>query len=550
MYRELALRGFGVDRGPYSRKERSFPIATLPASVVERLARSLRSQSMPQPLAQVRTARRLTLLLVPLALVALLGLFGLSTGKILSPAWEDAHPIASLCAFASCAFVFVGATLFSLRARKRARLPEGTYLLPLDLITVARDAVIVRPLGTLRIAETKEGAQASDLRLTFADGVVQAFAFSSRHGAAEVFAELENAQERLVELTDSQNLETLTTFDPLHSLRAESSWMQDAPEPTNRTGLRSASAVLGVALAAMLTVGAHRTHAERRDDADYKAAFDAPGTTALEAYLRKTTRRHHDRAATLAIEERKRAVEQAIEQKRLDEEFAAHAERDSIRTTPTHMLSQALQQEEAKLIEAGNALYAKRAAADTKVRAFVQGSLETGRKTGHRTISVKFAKLEGKLGSTCTDRSTPEQLEWMQARIVQALNVALMQVYSSLVLQFEQVPGTPEIVDGVLVAARAHDGGGAIAFDTRVSELRALTPGGPVRQFEPVANFSLTVPVRAGATMRPGTLFKADGFTCVDPSLARVYDRLYDALYELFFSGPIQVPQRYLGKAP
>jgi hypothetical protein len=553
MYREVGSGGrvFGVRGGPYAGAARSFRREDLPASVLARLEASLNQKALPHPLgkrADNRTRPLYAALFVAgVATAILLGLaFGTARGTLVHEGLLSVV-YAALGALSPAGFVRLGILL------RQARIPTGTFLLPLDLVTLSKSSFTVRPLGGLRKAEVGQpssGGRAS-LRLTFEDGHSETFGFASMRGADAAYAELEAAQGQLEELTYAPDPEFMVLLDPLFSIRDSELWNHakaielEVAKPSLAERAKALSP-LAVALGALSLIFGAGAGAALRSVRNGLADDHFFQVSSAQDYLEKTKMHRHDLMARGRVEAKKTEAAEQAKVKRMDAEYAVFAERDLIRTRRRGELSAALQEEETKLLTEARVGYAKVASTRDPVRTFVQAALARGSDSGKRTILVRFER-RGKPSRmrTC---SPEHQLLAMERQMVLSLNIVLAQKVSPLVLSF-QLAKESEAEDLIIRSSisSAASPWSPMTFAVSLLPIPVGAASGSGASKPKAESFTLNMPEpKAEPKLRASSIFASlPEASCMDEGFvfyARGLDRLYDELHGFFFSGPIQVP--------
>jgi hypothetical protein len=546
MYRVLAPGRFGVGGGPYTGAPRTLSAMQLSAEVRTRLANVLAKRGLPAVVAERQQnldrgflAAGLFCLLTIVSVVLLLRNASL-------PLQMTFHSQGALLVYGFVGVLF-GWALAYLLVHLRLAVPRGVFLLPLDLVTISKTQVHIRAMGELQRAEVSEartpqnkGRDAYILRLTFRDGQQEHFAFDAAIDAEEAYRALEEAQVRLEELTHSPNLEDMVALDPFFSMRGTPIWQaaqspDEAPELRKRdTRQRRTAFALAAVLGAGASSGVRATRNDLADDALFKRE------SAL-AYLEKTHVHGHDRAAKAELRrlESVRASDTHHQQHVAD--FERTASREKLSTTASRDLEPWVREEEQKLIAEGNAKYAQVASKDPRIRALMEKAPTRGSETGRRTIRIMsivlpYLSLKDVHGCVPT-----KQVSAMWKQINASLDTVLAKLYSPEVLRFD-FGDTGSDAD--LVVTTTTEDGGMLDHSKAFDAVRVLFSVDLQGAKDPKL-LRLALAPKKVIVLRSSSLFSQMDPACRDgyfPALARSFDQLYDELYELFFSGPIQIP--------
>ncbi len=539
MYRELASVGkvFGIRGGPYAGKPRRVAVYKLPESVRERLSRAIHGSGLPHPILRITERARYSLWL-PLMIIA-------SVAAVVT-AREDfgvvgrpyQGPQFFLVYGAAVALMVTGAVAIGRRMR-RGPLAQGVYLFPLDVVEIDRAAMTVRPMGGLRRVTIEDaGAGKTNLALTFEDDARYVFQCRDEAHAEKAYEDLERAQDQIESLTLTKDLGDALDADPFFGVRVDDSWRALAPDSQATIARRSAAfsfapPLVGVALG----LGGFVARNAFSDDMAYEAARTENTSISLGTYLAAGGRRHRDqaRARLSELQAREQSLRDTdVLQKQLHDD----QNKEAIWKSPDAGLTPEQRAQAAALARTSLEAYEPIKAKDPRVAKRINGLLARGSQTGDRALTVRFTRA-------VTDTTPPAgagrmwfegpALDGFQDVAFRAFRKVFGQTFSPLVLDLKQTTSEPDLAI-VYQVKRAADLDVEVVFDVSF----AMAEGKPV-------TFHLTMPRPKDAPkLRVGSLYRTtDRGPIVEQCeriAARSFDRLYDELYALFFSGPIRVP--------
>lgn len=494
---------FGVESGRYTGSARTISLRRAPADVRTRLATILEGTARPRPLAAKKTGHSWLWGFVPFVSIILLGWIGFGAKD------RPLHGPMTLFLYVPLAVCTAYAILYRLRGT--AGITDGTYLLPLDLVEIAGDRATVWPLGDLR----KVTRSKLSLILTFRDGSTREIACESRAEVRTVAEDLERAHTQLVNLSHGSDEGAALDADPFHSLRVDESWSAAvAQAPTSSRARLVASLALG-------TIGAIGFVAVRNQLSQRNA------DNAINRWTLATAAAAAPRASAAPS-------------------FDATAiDLTHIAVTPDAELNADERARVDALISEGLVRYEQIAATSPEGPAFVRAALLRGRATGHRAISIGFHPT----GKTELAWGSHHAGAFFEGRVENALRHAFGEQFSPAILRVERAKdGYPDIDVSYTINEAS------LAAPRETSEILReefvftmnLQHGDEVRlkgSGKPLKTFSLTLPKASTLpTLRVNTLFPQQKPSPDHLMAARAFDRLYDELYSVFYSGAIRVP--------
>lgn len=546
MYRELASVGkvFGIRGGPYAGKPRRVELHKLPDPVRERLSRAIHGSGLPHPILRITERARYSLWL-PLMIIAAVALVVTAREDFGVVGRPYQGPQFFLVYGAALAILVTGAAAIGRRMR-RGPLAQGVYLFPLDIVEIDRTAMTVRPMGGLRrVTIENAGAGKTQLALTFEDDVRYVFQCRDEAHAEKTYEDLERAQDRIESLTLTKDLGDALDADPFFGVRvgdgsaeAEMRWRALAPDSQAVTARRTAAfsfvpPFVGVALG----LGAFVARNAFSDDMAYEAARTENTSISLGTYLAAGGRRHRDQAHARLAELQARETslhETDVLQKQMHDD----QNKDAIWKSPDADLTPEQRAKAAALARTSLEAYEPIKAKDASVAKRISALLARGSQTGDRALTVRFTRsLKDTTPSSDAGRKWFEgpALDGFQDIAFRAFRKVFGQTFSPLVLDLKQTTSDPDLAI-VYQVKRAADLDVEVVFDVSF----AMGEGKPV-------TFHLTMPrPKDTPKLRVGSLYRTtDRGPVVEQCelvSARAFDRLYDELYALFFSGPIRVP--------
>ena len=495
-------RTFGVDAGRYTGAPRTVSLRRAPADVRARLAAIVDGTERPRPIYLRKTGYSWLWGLIPFISLLLLGCIGFGAKD------RPLHGPLTLLLYAPLAIGSVFALLHRLRGA--SGISDGTYLLPLDLVEIAGDRATVWPLGNL--AQVKRSKLS--LHLHFRDGTARELACESRAEVREAYDELVRAHDQLVTLTYATDEAAALAADPFHSLRVDDSWTSaKRSAPVSPRARVIASIVLGT-LAAMGFV-------ELRNRLSKHDADNAVGRWTMPTARPATTSTAAPSSSHLLLDPSR------------------------VSKTPDALLTVDERARVDELIARGEASFAKVAATKPEGPSFVRDALQRGRSTGKRTVTVVI-KNEWKSPHA---KSAGQAAGYFEDRVFFALKHAFAEHFSPAVLRLEPSQDFVKadlVVSYVILHAHGDDAKNeADALAEGFEFNMRLRPGSDLSHdaAKPSTTFILTMPPAAARpALRANTLFPKPNPETRHLMAARAFDRLYDELYGIFFSGAVRVP--------
>ncbi|MFO0662809.1 MAG: hypothetical protein U0174_02600 [Polyangiaceae bacterium] len=493
---------FGVDAGRYSGGVRTIDLGRAPVDVRTRLADILTGHGRPRPLYAKRTSLSALWGVLPLVFVLALGGFGFGAKDSPTQAWTTLALYIPLCVAAAYAGVK--------RLLQKSGIPNGVYLLPLDLVHVSYDRATIHPLGDLRRVTRAK----TSLMLEFRDGSTHELPFASRAEVREVYEELDRAHHELLRLTYSADPMSGIEEDPFHSFRVDDSW-NAATASAPRTGWLHGAAAVVVGVVAGVTFLAARNH-ESAQRAEQSVKWSAPNDPFAASPSSTFLGEKHAPLPEVDVVNLRRIA--SLPDSELTAAEAAHVN---------------------GLILAGMRRYEPARPKSGEVPAYISMLLDRGRMTGHRALTVSFS---------AEDKST---LAWSNRAenglffdgTIRALRHAFGEYFSPVVLSIERAQGEPDLLVRYAVTAPSS------AVDSepdrrKTSFVFHVTLGagfGPAKAA--VRTFDLTMlPSAEMPPLRVNSIFPTVNAEPEKRLAARAFDRLFDELHETFFAGPIHVP--------
>lgn len=496
MYRGASERErtFGVDAGRYTGAVRTISLRKAPIDVRTRLAGILAGTQQPTPIRAIRTSLSMWWSLFPVASVLFLGClgFGAKDSPVHGPFTLLLYaPIVTLLAYALLA-----------RVRASAGIGNGLYLLPLDLVEIVGDRATIHPLGEL----THVKKENLGLLLTFRNGKAIEVAFGSRPAMREGYASLSHAHELLLQLSYSNDEGAAIASDPFYSLRVDDSWRNASARPPPSPRVRM---LLAIALGILGSVGflALRNHLSVKRASEIPVSWTPPLDPSSQVPAEELARANTPNLAVIA-------------------------------TTPDAFLQPYENQYVSELCEKGLLSYGP-VMPKGPVPEFVRAALNRGRATGKRAITVSWNAAD-KSGLAWANQANHDRFF---GGVLRALQHAFGEHFSPAVLSIKETTVDADLQINFEARSFAPpDAGRPLAAEFVFHVTLGRTDEAPRRE---VAKFDLTMPpAKALPPLRESSLFPT---TANDPDqrlAARAFDRLYDELYGLFFTGPVRVPLR------
>lgn len=561
MYRKASSTSVlsGVPSGTYTGGQRVIDGALLERATRERLDRSLSMRGSPAPIAYERPASHASSRPVWGIIGATMGLstaFAIGFGNLdsdwaLPPWW-------SLVVYLGLAYLFASSLLPLLRRRAlfgggaRGALRPGRYLFPLDAVEIAlpdasgQQLVTVRPLGDARHADVELDGKRVDLVLGFEGGEVMRFTLRGDHKGTVALRRLEHAQKLLEDLTYKHRLEDAFANDLFFDLRVDNAWARFAPgaaaSPARAPNVLSlALGRFAPALLAVVTLGLGAgTFVVRREAGDtalYNHAVAYGSVDAIDRYLARggqrrlaaqdlktrlleseKARRQHDLEQTRSGGQSFDTVEEAAVDQRCIDSLEAHASEVHPRLVPA--LVRAIRSRERTLylmLDFRNPPASERGDASFHLSAEMQNDQTIVESAFTKVFSdICPSSVLSLVRPTWGTRQSPRL--WVTATP-------------------HWLPATWRLTD----------------LDGKPFEARQLSVefhAAFIEGEETLETFDLTVPPPHDPPvgLRPKSLFVVE----LDPNghdqrvysamVARAYDRLYDEIWSLFFTGDPRVP--------
>ena len=496
MYRGASERErtFGVDRGRYTGEARTISLRKAPNDVRVRLAAILGGWEQPSPIHAIRTSLSTWWCVFPIAFVLFLGCLGFGAKD------HPAHGPLTLLLYVP----IVTGVAYALLARVGASsgIPNGIYLLPLDLVEIVGDRATVHPLAELtHVQKSKES-----LLLTFKNGATKKLPFGSRAAVREAYESLEHAHEQLLQLSYSSDEGAAIASDPFYSLRVDDSWKsalaRRAPSPRVRMAIAIALGVLG-----------STSFLSLRNQLSEKRAREVDAH--FQPHLAPSNQVPTEEIAAASVP---------------DLAFIA--------TAPDVLLPAPEKTHVNELCEKGLRSYGP-LMPKGPVPDFVRAALNRGRATGKRAITISW---------NASDKSTlawasQKKNEHFLAGVVRALQHAFGEHFSPAILAIKEASGNTDL----RVAFEVRSPAGASGPLPLGTEFLFHVTLGTHEEGDrhDIAKFDLTMPpAKTLPSTRVNSLFPQTSDDPAERMAARAYDRLFDELYGLFFTGPVRVPLR------
>lgn len=557
MYRSLGkLSSFGVVSGPYTGKPRRLAWHLLPEDVKRRLVAALEGKGRPAPIAiDVPSPSRLAKRLVGLATLGTLML-----GALVVHSWPRAQPssFSVLFAIAVLPVALLGALLLHRRfVRGGSPLDPGKVLFPLDLLSFDGAALTLTPLGSVRDVGIlgDAGTPADPLRLVlrFESGEEASFPMPSAVHADRTYDALVEAQKTLEVLSYSEDIERSLDHDPFFAIRAGTELDACAAPPRRSPPVPLVAAFVP---AALLALGAGHlafvATANFSDEMRFQKAFTENTESAMQDYLARGGMRLKEAEYFLATRrtERRKTLELDRMRDRVarNEALLAATVSAQPKNPPGFAMPKTPDQWNVALGQCLRDLLTQ-AAPHSKAMPALTTLIDEARRGvgGPARLAVRYER------TFAPDVApSPELVGALDARereTARALAVVLADVCPPSILAIAHEPGKK--TDGHALVVRyelrkpvARELGGRaftlseIRFDTTIE----VWPKKP-------AGFSLVMPApeAASTTTRERSVFRVDDDGPLSKRVhgtftARAFDRLYDELYGLFFSGPVKVP--------
>lgn len=544
MYRRAAAQGplQGVAAGPFTGGRKIVDAGKLTRAAKQRLVDCLAGRAEPSPIAYDRPSALASSVRAVwgavAALVVLVVTFARGFDDRSSP-WEVQPTYAIAIYLLSCG-LFAFALLAILRRRFLVggeALRPGRYLLPLDLIEISpidsrgRQRIVVMPLGDARDCAVRGEGRKAELVITFVDTSQAVFALRADPGGQVTLRRLEHAQRLLEELTYTKDLSQSFAHDPFFDLRADGSWSsaaageEDAPMSL-RTRRSIVAGNAGPAIAGAVAIAlAFGTLAVRNG-------------IARRLILARELHAQRERVAKELAE--KRAKEEEEEEKRREEAMKAFAASNPPKSRATCLAS--FRKEPYR--------------ANEDIPAIVDAILRELDRTATARMPVVFTRMD-----VADTRVSAEQWNDRERVTVDTFARVVAEHCPTNVMRF--------VREDVAPSARPKWGlfiDYAVTWPTRSIVPRRGVPRetievalvnvvfdvklvGPEKSGK--ASFRLTMPPperlqmqRRAQTVFPTTIEDDGTFDerVYESLTARAFDRLYDEIWSLFFTGNPRVP--------
>ncbi len=573
MYRSLGkLTSFGVPSGPYSGKPRRIVWNRLPREVKERLVASLEGRGRPAPIAiDVPARTRTSVLARRLVLGALLGTVAL-TGLVVH-SWPRAQAswFSALYMLAVLPLALLGGLLLHRRiVRGGAPLDPGKVLFPLDLLTFDGQTLTLVPLGSVcdvgvtgvderaTTAETGTPAIGIFLVLRFESGEEAKFPMPSAIHADRTYAALGEAHKTLEALSYGEDLEKALDYDPFFSVRTGAGLDEAEASPHSRAASRIRAWPLRAALVPAVLVAALAGHVafvstgRFSDQMRFEKAFAENTENAMRDYLSRGGLRVREAEYFLGARRVQKRKDFELDQMRdrvaRNEALLAATTAPSAKNPAGFVLPKTAAEWNKAHSECLRA-FTDRAPSPSKVMPSLFALAEEARRGtgGPARLDIRFERTIAK------DVSLPSldaQLEARERETARALALVLAEACPPSVLEVKLARGvrvekSPALVVRYEVrkpAPRERSGAKVMLAEVRFDATVEVWPKKPV-------GFGLTLPPpdEARETTRERSLFRIDETAPLVTRVygaftARAFDRLYDELYGLFFSGEVKVP--------
>ncbi len=568
MYRKQGSLGAlqGVLSGPYTGGARRVDAAKLAPATRRRLADVLCGRAEPSPVLYERPAgahvRSRAAWGFAAALVALLFAFAIGFGDVRSPRAIQSSDW--LGVYGAAGILLVVSMLALVRRRALAgpdALPPGRYLLPLDLVEVGerdaegRQVLVVTPLGDARDARVRATAKRPELVVLFEGGEQAAFPLRADPDGDVAMRRLERSQRILEDLTYAKDLERTVALDPFFDVRVDGSWdavaaaRQATPAGVGRTFVHSPGATLvAVGLGAALSFGALAARNRLSDRALFLHAMRTGTPEAYDAYL---DRGRSFRAEATALRDRL---------------LAAHDEQQKRREPASEPTEDARRARAASADACVNVIRAAGSTVHPESTVALESFVRRATSSGDRVIPVLFLRrvadapddVQPWIASSLSSRETV---------VVWALERVFSEMCPASIVKL--VPAREKDLVPVAVADRGYEPVGvAITRGLRVryevtwpkTRLAIHAPQivfhvrflGPDGTGAPELTLTMPPPETMPIDTRERSLFVVPLASSSEASVARGYqlltarafDRLYDEIWSLLFSGDPRVPLR------
>jgi hypothetical protein len=544
MYRRAAAQGplQGVAAGPYTGGRKVVDAGKLTRAAKKRLADCLAGRAEPSPIAydrrsslasSVRAVWGAVVAVIVLVLTFARGFDDRTSG------WE-VQPLHAVAIYLLACGLFSFALLAILRRRFLVggdALRPGRYLLPLDLVEISpidargRQRIVVQPLGDARDCAVRGEGRKAELVITFLDTSHATFALRSDPGGQVTLRRLEHAQRLLEELTYTKDISQSFAHDPFFDLRADASWSSaaasddDAPMSL-RTRRSIVAGKAGPVIAGVLTL------------ALAFGTFGVRNAIARRLVLARELRAERERVAKeLAA---KRAQEEEEDEKRREEAMKAFAAAHPPKSKATCLAS----------------FRKEPYHGDGDILRIVEAILAELDRTGSARVPVVFGRTDAAASHVSAE-------QWNESERITVDTFARMvaEHCPTKVMRFarEDLSSLPRPKWGVFIdyvvtwpektiVPRRGVPRETIAVDLMnvVFDVKLVGPDKSGK-----ATFRLTMPrperlqmARRAQTLFPSTI-EDDGTydeRVYESLTARAFDRLYDELWSLFFTGSPRVP--------
>jgi hypothetical protein len=533
MYREAGSVSVlsGVPSGPYTGARRVIDASLLEISSRERLEQALLGQSEPTPIAFARSQGLASLhpaLGIAVALSGLIALTAVGTENC-APEWV-VQPAWVFVLYLALGALFGVSVIGLLRRRRRFNvLPSGRYLFPLDALEVAGNRVTVWPLGSARDAKllTSKG-RFPELVIRFDGGESLTFPVVNDPTGERTLRRLEHAQRLIEELTYKSDLEHAFANDLFFVLRVDKSWDEYAPggsaarlaaKTPSFIGERAWMVVAGLAL---LLGGS--TYTLRQ----------------WVGHVVVDSREESDRLEALREEEAKKP--------KPAEDFGPQPDDpDEIARRDTKCIQ---------------GLESRAATAPKGVTDALVEVVDHAKTKDDRVVMVDFSPTASYPPHTSLEEIESDYFD---------LNLTLPAMRSRLLNVFNRVLSETCSADTLVFREGSRNTKGAhLDIDEKVQWSKDSWPGdaGSDGKNQHKATFvfdvhfidilhherksftlTMTPPAAAPTTLRPQSIFQSldertPNFHVYSALTARAYDRLYDEIWSLFFSGDPRVPTK------
>jgi len=578
MYRKPGSSGVlqGVLSGPYTGGKKLVLASKLPRAARQRLADVLAGRTEPMPILHERPAGAFTSARASWAM--LLGVIALSA--LIAIGFGDPRaswalqPLAVLPLYVAIVLMCGLAVLAVFRRHARASgmsIAPGRYLLPLDVVEVPKEdengeqIITVTPLGDARDVRVRPG----ELVLVMSGGAEVRFALRSERDGDAALKRLEHAQRLLEDLSYAHDLERAFAHDAFFDVRADASWASVSPDgvESRRTKnrrvarawlhgrLASAATVTAAAALGVLSFYGRNFMSDR---ALYLRALRAGTPEQLDAYLQRGRAYQLEAIAQRQklLDQRDELAKRAIEARRQANDTSPKAEWE---LTPEEAL---LRRGTAEACAAS--LRAHAAPAYKDVPRIMQSLIDRATRTGDPTVPVRLFVKSGRFEQGILIRIEERA---RATAMIRAFERIFSETCPASILKFVVVPESLSLGREPGVDLRVDVAWpSAPVWKVPLPTDTTLEVFAPTYQFDvslrgtnavndDAASFRLTMPPPATPSMalRERSLFVLTGDppkgNAIDARIydvlsARAFDRLYDELWGMFFTGDPRVPLR------